>query len=166
MMLPPTTAAMWMSRGVRRSTDCNAKWASYSNFPIEVSIVLDFTRYGRAVVARYVVLLKPEGKPAPVADRVARQLPGPTHSSDPSRRASAEAPLPPMLDIVVHLDSTGQAEDVQRAIGGLEGVEEVELLFPRRFYLYRTWLDEHIRAMLDRPTSAVTKVAKLDSAGA
>jgi DNA-binding Lrp family transcriptional regulator len=128
--------------------------------------ILDFTRYSKAVVARYVVLLKPGGNPTPIADRVARQLPGVTYLFDSSLLTSAEAPLPPMLDIGVHLDSIGQAEDVQREIGSLDGVEEVELLFPRRFYLYRTWFDDHIRASLDRSLGTATRAEKRHRAGA
>jgi DNA-binding Lrp family transcriptional regulator len=128
--------------------------------------ILDFTRYSKAVVARYVVLLKPDGNPVPIVDHVVHQLPGVTYLFDSSRVAGAEAPLPPMLDIGVHLDSIGQAEDVQRELGGLDGVMEVELLFPRRFYLYRTWFDDHIRSTLDRSPPARSKAEKPHRAGA
>ena len=112
--------------------------------------ILDFTVYGKAVVARFVVGLRQGHDSGSIADWIRRRVPGVTYLVDSSALAGSEGPLPPMLDVGAHLDSIGQAEDVQRELRGLDPVEDVEVLFPRRMYLYRTWFDDHIRAALDR----------------
>jgi DNA-binding Lrp family transcriptional regulator len=116
--------------------------------------ILDFTRYHKAVVARFVVVLRPGGNPGPIADWVPRQVPGVTYLTDSSTLVGTDASLPPIVDIGAHLESIGRAEDVQRELRELEGVEEVELLFPRRFYLYRTWFDDRLRDALGQSPPA------------
>jgi DNA-binding Lrp family transcriptional regulator len=113
--------------------------------------ILDFARYSKAVVTRFVVVLGQGADPDSIADWVRRRVPGVTYLFDSSTLLSAEGPLPPMLDIGAHLESIGGAEDVQRELQGLEGVEDVEMLFPRRFYLYRAWFDDRIRTALVQP---------------
>jgi DNA-binding Lrp family transcriptional regulator len=113
--------------------------------------VLDFTRYRKAVVARFVIFLKPDASPVRAADQVSLLLPNLTYLTDTTSLAGPESPMPPLLDVGAHLDSVGQAEDIQRELQGSEWVEEVEVLFPRRFHLYREWFDDRIRAVLDRP---------------
>ena len=112
--------------------------------------ILDFTRYSKAVVTRFVVVLREGSDPGHVADWIRRRVPGMTYLVDSSALQGREGALPPMLDFGAHLDSTGGAEDVQRELQGLEPVEDVEVLFPRRIYLYRTWFDDRIQAALDR----------------
>lgn len=110
--------------------------------------ILDFTRYDRAVVARLVVSLQPGRGPGEVTTWVARHVPGLTHLAETDKLVGPGVPLPPMVDIGAHFDTVGKAEDAQRELRVLEGVEDVELLFPRRFYLYRGWFDDHIRTAL------------------
>ena len=116
--------------------------------------MLDFTAYNKAVVARFVIVLRPGNVSGPVADWVRRRVSGVTYLVDSSTLAGNEGPLPPMLDVGAHLESIGGAEDVQRELQGLDQVEDVELLFPRRIFLYRTWFDDRIRAALDRVPEA------------
>ena len=116
--------------------------------------MLDFTVYSKAVVARFVVVLREGHDSGPVADWIRRRVTGLTYLVDSSALAGSDGSLPPMLDVGAHLESIGVAEDVQRELRDLEAVEEVELLFPRRIYLYRTWFDDRIRAALDRVPEA------------
>jgi hypothetical protein len=53
-----------------------------------------------------------------------------------------------MLDIIPHLDSVGQADDVQAELRAIDSVVDVELLFPSQFYLYRHWFDERTEKMI------------------
>jgi DNA-binding Lrp family transcriptional regulator len=112
--------------------------------------VLDFTRYSKATVTRFVLTLKRGSDPSLVAAEAARKIPGMSHLIDASQLVGSAGPLPSVLDIGAHLDSVGHAEDVQRDLQELDFVQEVEILFPRRFYLYRSWFDEHTRAVIAR----------------
>ena len=116
--------------------------------------ILDFTAYHKAVVARFVVVLRQGNDSGPIADWIRRRVSGVTYLVDSSALTGSEGSLPPILDVGAHLESIGEAEDVQQELRGLETVEDVELLFPRRIYLYRTWFDDCIRAALDRPPGA------------
>jgi DNA-binding Lrp family transcriptional regulator len=117
--------------------------------------VLDFTRYSKAIVTRFVVALKPNSDVGWVAEQALSCVPNPTYVFDSSTLLDSEASMPPLLDIGAHLDSVGQVEDVQRLLQNLDTVEDVEVLFPRRFYLYRSWFDEHTRAVLDNANKTV-----------
>jgi len=112
--------------------------------------ILDFTRYPKSVFARFVIVLKPNSPTVRVAEQVSLQLPNLTYLTDTSALVESNVAMPPLLDIGAHVDSVGQAEDVQRELQGLEAVDDVEVLFPRRFYLYHSWFDDHIRSALDR----------------
>ena len=116
--------------------------------------MLDFTVYHKAVVARFVVVLRQGNDSGPIADWIRRRVSGVTYLVDSSALTGSEGSLPPILDVGAHLESIGEAEDVQQELRGLETVEDVELLFPRRIYLYRTWFDDCIRAALDRVPGA------------
>ena len=110
--------------------------------------ILDFTRYNKSVFARFVIVVKPDSPTARVVEQVALRLPNLTHLTDTSTLAASNEAVPSLLDAGAHVDSVGQAEDIQRELQELETVEEVELLFPRRIYLYRSWFDDRIRSAL------------------
>jgi len=112
--------------------------------------LLDFTRYTKATVTRLVVTVRPGAILERVSEAAARVVPGLSNLVDTSPLVGSGGPMPAILDIVAHLDSVGHAEDVQRTLSTLDSVEEVEVLFPRRFYLYRGWFDEHIDLALAR----------------
>jgi DNA-binding Lrp family transcriptional regulator len=118
--------------------------------------ILDFTHYKKSVFARFVIVLKPNSAPARVAEQVSLQLPNLTYLTDTSTLVESNESMPPLLDVGAHVDSVGRAEDVQRELQDLEPVEEVEVLFPRRFYLYRSWFDDRISNALDRADSTRT----------
>jgi hypothetical protein len=111
--------------------------------------VLDFTRYKKSVFTRFVIVLKPNSNSSLVADQAASLLPHLTHLTDTTALVESNESMPPLLDVGAHVDSVGQAEDLQRELQALETVEEVEVLFPRRFYLYRGWFDDRIRNALE-----------------
>ena len=113
--------------------------------------ILDFARYSKAVVSRFVVAFAQGSDAGSIEDWVLRHVPGVTYLFDSSTLVGAGDPFPPMLDIGAHLESVGRAEDLHRELLGLKGVKDVEVLFPRRFYLYRTWFDDRIRAALVWP---------------
>jgi len=115
--------------------------------------ILDFSRYKKSVFTRFVIVLKPNSNSSQVADQVSFLLPHLTHLTDTTALVESTESMPPLLDVGAHADSVGQAEDLQREMLALETVEEVEVLFPRRFYLYRSWFDDHIRNGLHRAES-------------
>jgi DNA-binding Lrp family transcriptional regulator len=115
--------------------------------------VLDFTRYARATVTRFVVTLRTGADPARVSEALTHLVPGINHLNDTTNLLDPEGPVPPILDLGAHLESVGQAEDVQREIARLDSVDDAEVLFPRRFYLSRDWFDDHIEAVLARSSS-------------
>lgn len=112
--------------------------------------VLDFGRYSKATVTRFIVTLRPNAEVGAVSDQITRLMPGLSHLIDPSKVIDSEGPFPSMLDVGAHVDSVAQAEDVQRELTSLDAVEEVELLFPRRIHLYRGWFDEHVEIAVAR----------------
>lgn len=110
--------------------------------------LLDFGRYRKAIVTRFVITLRPHSAVAEVAETVGRRVPGLSYVVDTTQVVESKGPVPSMLDVGAHVDSVGQAEDLQRELASLDSVEEVEILFPRRFYLYRGWFDEHVEVAL------------------
>jgi len=112
--------------------------------------ILDFTRYRKSIVARFVVALKAGGDASGVATAARQLVPNMTYLVDTTSLSGPGVGIPSMLDLSAHLDSLGQVEDVQLTLQNLESVESVEVLFPRRFYLYREWFDEQIRTAVGR----------------
>jgi DNA-binding Lrp family transcriptional regulator len=112
--------------------------------------VFDFTRYGKSVIARFVIVLKPGADSHAVAREVSRQIPSFTHLTDSSSLAESPGTMPSLLDVGAHMETVGQVEDFERELRKSDAVEDVEVLFPRRCYLYRGWFDDHIRLALDR----------------
>ena len=113
--------------------------------------ILDFTRYPKAVVARFVVTLKAGLDSSRAAAKARELVPSMTYLVDTTSLSGPGGTVPPMLDLSAHLESVGRVEDVQRILQEQDSVEAVEVLFPRRFYLYRDWFDDRIRAALGRP---------------
>jgi len=112
--------------------------------------ILDFSRYKKSIFTRFVIVLKPNSDTARLAGRLSLHLPNLTYLTDTTTLVESTGPTPPVLDVGGHVDSVGQAEDIQRELQALEMVDEVEILFPRRFYLYRNWFDDRIGSALDR----------------
>ena len=112
--------------------------------------LLDFSRYSKATVSRFIVTVRPGTDSRHVSEAAAQVVTGLSNLVDSSRLVDSSGPMPVILDIVAHLESVGHAEEVQGTLSALNGVEEVEVLFPRRFYLYRAWFDEHIELALVR----------------
>ena len=112
--------------------------------------ILDFTRYKKSVFARFVVVLKPNSETTRAAEQVSVKLPHLTYLTDTTAFAEPSQSMPPLLDVGAHVDSVGEVEDVQRELSGLDEVQEVEVLLPRRFYLYRGWFDDRISSALER----------------
>lgn len=106
--------------------------------------VLDFSRYVKAIMTRFIVTLPANTDVGAVSERIQRVTPGLSHIIDTTKIVPSAGPAPSILDVGALLDSVGQAEDVQRELSTLEAVEEVEVLFPRRVHLYRSWFDEHL----------------------
>ena len=112
--------------------------------------LLDFSRYRKSTVTRFVVTLRPGGEPSRAAAAAAKVVPGLSHLTDSSTLLAPGETLPPMLDIIAHLESVGQADDIQVALEAIDSVMDVEVLFPRRFYLYRNWFGERTEATIAR----------------
>jgi len=112
--------------------------------------ILDFTRYKKSVFARFVVVLKPNSNATQVAEQVSLKLPHLTYLTDTTAFVEPSRSMPPLLDVGAHVDSVGEVEDIQRELSGLDGVDDVEVLFPRRFHLYRGWFDDRIHDALGR----------------
>ena len=116
--------------------------------------ILDFSRYKKSIFARFVIVLKPNSDTTRAAEQLPLHLPNLTYLTDTTTLVGSAESMPPVLDVGGHVDSVGQAEDIQQELQTLEMVEEVEVLFPRRFYLYRDWFDDRIRSALDRANAA------------
>jgi len=112
--------------------------------------LLDFSRYTKSTVTRFVVVLRPDADASHAAEAAAKIVPELTHLTDSTTLVETGQPVPAMLDIIAHLESVGQAEDIQAALRGIDSVQEAEILFPRRFYLYRNWFDERTEATISR----------------
>ncbi|HEY7588733.1 MAG TPA: AsnC family transcriptional regulator [Thermoplasmata archaeon] len=112
--------------------------------------LLDFARYTNATVARFLVTLSDGGNSLRTSERIRARLPGVTQVVDARAMMDTTEGVPRVLDVGAHLNSVGDAEDRQREIRGLPGVEDVEILFPRRFYMYPAWFDERIAYELTR----------------
>ncbi|HEV2317665.1 MAG TPA: winged helix-turn-helix transcriptional regulator [Thermoplasmata archaeon] len=106
--------------------------------------VLDFGRYTKATATRFIVTLRPNAELTVVSDQITSVIPGLSHLIDPSKVIDTADPIPSLLDVGAYVDSAAQAEDVQHELNLLDGVAEVEILFPRRIHLYRGWFDEHL----------------------
>jgi DNA-binding Lrp family transcriptional regulator len=129
------TTVKTLSRRLERLVAARAIWY----LPL-----FDFSRYSKATIVRFVVSLRPDGDPAVAAEAAVRAIPGLSYLVDTSSLVSTEERIPPILDIGAHLHSVGEAEDIQRDLQRIDGVGEVEVLFPRRVYLYRAWFDERL----------------------
>jgi DNA-binding Lrp family transcriptional regulator len=119
--------------------------------------LLDFTQYTKATVARFLVVIKPGHDPDSAADLLRRRIPGIAYLVNASASVDAPPDTPPMIDVGVHLASVGQGEDLQATILSMPAVQEVEVLFPRRFHMYPAWFDERIRAAVERTSRSKGK---------
>ena len=112
--------------------------------------LLDFTRYRKATVARFLIALDPRGDPGATAEALRRRIPNLAYLVDASAAAEVPPEAPAMIDLGAHMGSVGEAEDLQASVLSIPGVQEVEVLFPRRFHMYPAWFDERIRAAVER----------------
>ncbi len=112
--------------------------------------LLDFTRYTKATVARFLVTTKSGHDSGSCAEQLRRRVPGLAYLVNASAAIDPPPDAPSMIDVGVHLDAVGQGEDLQASIRSMPGVEEVEVLYPRRIHTYPAWFDERIRAAVER----------------
>lgn len=115
--------------------DANALWS----FPL-----FDFSRYGRAVMARFTVLLTaPEAMPAflnacreglpQMVWRMTSQDLAPTARGDHA-----------WADVFCHLHSAAEVESVQKWLLDLPSVQAAEAFFPKKWFTVSAWFNERI----------------------
>jgi DNA-binding Lrp family transcriptional regulator len=115
--------------------------------------LLDFTRFTGATFARFLIVLRPGADGPAVAREAARLLPQITYLVDLADLAE-ETQGPALLDVGAYVDSLGLAEDAQRELQASPSVDDVEILYPRRFYLFGSWFDERLE-VAGRPNPVV-----------
>ena len=62
--------------------------------------------------------------------------------------APTAAKVEPWVDVYCHLSTAAEAEDVQRWILDHDQVADVEVYFPRRWFVVPAWFDERIAARM------------------
>jgi DNA-binding Lrp family transcriptional regulator len=112
--------------------------------------LLDFSRYTHATMVRFIVTLRANADVNAASEAVTHAVPGLTFLVDTAHLVASSAAMPSILDVGACVPSVGHAEDVQTELGSLDSVQEVEVLFPRRFYLYPGWFDDRIALALTR----------------
>ncbi|HEV8359724.1 MAG TPA: AsnC family transcriptional regulator [Candidatus Thermoplasmatota archaeon] len=108
---------------------------------------LDFTRYGGATVAKFIVLLAPGIDPVAAAASFQERFPLMDHHAGHVHAGGANDARG-LVELYLHLPSAAAAEEAQRALLGYPGVTEVELLFPKRFWTNGAWFAERLAARL------------------
>lgn len=107
---------------------------------------LDFRRYTGGTVCRVNLLLDDVGDRDAVrsgfADRYGDALE--MNPLPPDADRSDAGTHERVVEHLLHLPSAAQAADVAQAAASLEGVAEVEVLFPRRYHAYPDWIDERV----------------------
>jgi DNA-binding Lrp family transcriptional regulator len=120
-----------MARRYRRLVDGNAVWfhadldyTKSTGAPIQLNLTLDSdaarVSTTRALAARYPRLIV----------------------------QSDTGVVAPVVQIFLHLDAVGEVEEVTQIARGLPGVREVEVLYPLRHRMYKTWINERIQERL------------------
>lgn len=128
-----------LTRRYAELLDANAIWS----FP-----VLDFTCYRDAVLARFMVLL-PDPRAGPGLVNTCQQELEAMVWWDAMDHLSSEVELDEaFVDIYCHLGSAAEVEEVQTWLLGLDGVGEVEVFFPKAWFVVSSWFDERISPML------------------
>lgn len=119
--------------------DADAVWS----FP-----VLDFTCYRGAVMARFVVTL-PDAEAIPALVNTCQRELEEMVSWDTMDHVSPDLDLPgAWVDVYCHLPSAAQTEEVQTWLLDLDGVREVEVFFPKAWFVVPSWFDERITKQL------------------
>lgn len=124
--------------------DAQALWS----FPL-----FDFSRYRGAVLARYVVLIDDPARSSDVVNACQDHMPLMLWSESLDSLASNPEIEQPWVDAYCQLDTAAEAEDLQRWLLDQPGVDEVEVYFPRRWFVVPAWFDERIERELKRGTS-------------
>lgn len=116
--------------------------------------LLDFTQYTGAVAARLLVTLSPKAKSRLVAQKLREAYPELMLLENPEEvdfdRSAAPQGEGTFLSLLLHQESAGAIEDARKKALDLPEVLGVEMLFPRRLYIYRHWFDEHIEKALSK----------------
>ena len=58
-----------------------------------------------------------------------------------------------LLSLFVQLESAAEAEDAERGMREMAGVEDVETFFPRRVFVYDDWFSERLKVESSRRRS-------------
>lgn len=104
---------------------------------------LDFRRWAGGALTRFVLHLGPDRSRSAVGKRVEGALPASMFINN-SLRPEPEQPWP-VLDVVSHLDGLAVAADLRLDLLDLEGVQEVEVLFPRKLLTVSHWVRQRIQ---------------------
>ncbi len=104
--------------------------------------VLDFTYYTGAALVRLLIHLGDGVDPGPIAAAI-RKRPE-TIVAYPLAPEGAS----PFVDVYVHVESAGMAGAVEKDALDLEGVEDVEILWPRDHCVFPDSLDAHLERAL------------------
>lgn len=111
--------------------------------------VLDFTCYRDAVLARFMVTLPDPGAVPGFANTCQRELEEMVWW-DAMEDVSSQVELEQAsVDVYCHLGSAAAVEEVQTWLLGLDGVEAVEVFFPKAWFVVPSWFDERISPRLE-----------------
>lgn len=134
-----------LSRRYNQLLEADAVWP----FP-----VFDYSNYRDAVLARFVVVLSRQGETPAFVNACLREL------DDMVWRVALEEIKPdaetdtPWVDIFCHLPSAAETEDVRAWLLDLPHVEDVEIFFPKSWFVASDWFDERIEARLHKAGEA------------
>ncbi len=128
-----------LTRRYRELLEANAIWS----FP-----VLDFTNYRGAVMARFLVTPTEPARSADLVNACQRELDEMVWWMSLEDLTPTEEDLTPWVDVYCHLDAAAAVEEVQTWLLDLPMVDEVEVFFPRTWYVVDAWFDERIEREL------------------
>ena len=109
---------------------------------------LDFTRYKGATVARFLVWLNPRADAQAVIDRLEKTFPSYILLENQSGLPDVGPRTARLLALFLQTTSAGEVEDADRVIREVGGVEDVEMYFPRRTYVYDDWFVERLESRI------------------
>jgi DNA-binding Lrp family transcriptional regulator len=106
---------------------------------------LDFARYRGATVARFLLRLATHTAAQPVLDRMKERFPSFILLEDQSDVPDLGAQHVNLVSLFVQLSSAAEAEDAERGLREVAGVDAVETYFPRRVYVYDDWFSDRLK---------------------
>ncbi len=128
-----------LRRRYARLLEANAVWS----FP-----VLDFARYQGAVMARFTAILAESGGTSALVNACQRELEHMVLWDALENLAPALDAEHPWVDVFCHLPSAAEVEEVRGWMLALAEVDDVEVSFPRSWFVVDTWFDERIHRHL------------------